>query len=107
MIGPGDPDQRHPALRADAEVPRVDRHRAGPAEQEASDPVARDEEQAPERVQVHDRVQREAPHELGGGVAEAVGDQAVGELVQGQRADEDRQHDQEDLELRVAHEIRL
>ena len=74
----GDPDERHPALRPDPEVPRVDRHRAGPAEQEASHPVARDEEQAPERVQVHDRVQRETPHELRGGVAEAVGDAGRG-----------------------------
>ncbi len=99
-----DADERHAALGPEPQVARVDGHRLRPAEEEASRPVARDEHQAAERLEVHDRVQGEAAEQLRGRVAEPVGDPAVRELVQRQRADEDRQHDQEDLELRVRHE---
>ena len=66
------------------EVAAVHRHGLGPAKAEE------DEGQGAHGVHAGQRVQGEAALQLGGGVPQLVGHPAVGELVQGQNAQDDK-----------------
>ena len=75
-----------------AEVTPVDRH--GPRPPEAGE----DERQRPERVDVRERIEREPAREAGGRIAEAVGHPAVGDLVDRDRQQQRRDHEDELLQ---------
>src|SRR3954452_2285795 len=100
--GAGRPDERHADLRRRAQIARIHGHRLGPAEEERAAEVRDHEDQRAERVHVDDRVEREPAHVLGGAIAELVRGQAVRQLVQGQRDDEDRREQQEAVNALVA-----
>ncbi len=95
---PGEPDEHHAPLRV-LEVRGRDRHRLGPAQEEAATRAEERDHQhdgAP-RVEVLHRVQRQAASGFRGRIAELPGGPAVRELVQHQ-ADEQQRQSQEELD---------
>ena len=82
-------------LRGDREPADVHRDRLRePEHPERGERQQQREDDRPERVDVRDGVQREAPRPLRGVVTAPVRDEAVGDLVEDDRGNQDPEEDQ-------------
>ncbi len=93
-------DEGHSLLRP-AEVAGIDRNWTRPAEREIGEERRQDEHRRPERVEMHERVQGQAPLVASGRVAKSPRHPRVRELVQRQAHEHDREKQEKRLDVHL------